>query len=284
MSLYLRMSHETDLVRDEQNRLDGLTATVRPNGQTVKDVDGTSHTLRRFDKRNMRDYKPKGGAGDWEDYLRDQFGMKAGSQETQFRYGFNEGSGKGLAANRSMSGRVRNSLLNTFKDKKFYSGVATEFYRQLDDQFGDDARFVVKTKRGDRAVDAYRLVDTYLDQLRANPEDIRVIGGGQDGRTVGEVLGVAKGEDAAIGHVKSSKAGGKTGGEYGEKVKDAEKEAKKKQKGDSGRVEIMPDPWLKQFFQFRTSGSAYEAYSNGLPPASSGVTPSESRYQTGTNN
>ena len=294
MPMFLRMAYgDVNFIKEDERRIKGLTETVRAGDGKVVDQYGDKHDLRRRLTRSSgssttrwapTDKRAQKSHDEWNDYLRDQFGMKDGSSQGEFDTSFNEGSGKGWAANRSMSGRVRNSLLNTFKDKGFYSGIGRNFYEQFDDQFGDDARFVVKTKKGDRAVDGYRLVETYLDQLRADPNSIRVIGGsgGADGKTVGEVLGTPTGEKGV--KVKSDHAGGKTGGEYGEKVSEAQKEAGKNRKDSKGTVEIIADPWLKQFFSLRTGGSAYEAFSNGLPPASSGVTPSESRWWTGTNN
>lgn len=293
MPMFLRMAYgDVNFIKEDERRIKGLTETVRAgDGKEVVDQYGDKHDLRRRLTRSsgssrMRpaiDKRAQKSHDEWNDYLRDQFGMKDGSSQGEFDTSFNEGSGKGFAANRSMSGRVRNSLLNTFKDKGFYSGIGRNFYEQLDDQFGDDARFVVKTKHGDRAVDAYRLVETYLDQLRADPNSIRVIGGerGADGKTVGEVLGTPTGEKGF--KVKSDHAGGKTGGEYGEKVSEAQKEAGKNRKDSKGTVEIIADPWLKQFFSVRTGGSAYQAYSYGNTPGSAATSSAEDLYTTGTN-
>ena len=44
----------------------------------------------------------------------------------------------------------------------------------------------------------------------------------------------------------------------------------------------MAEPWLRDLFRFRTSGSAYESYSYGMPPPPSSQTPAEDRYTSGT--
>ena len=297
MSMFMQMGFGgVNFEEQEADRISAITQTVEAGDRNVVGRGGKRYNIGSGGSRGitpgvrgMGTSKNELGdtkAGvqfnkDMTKFLRDQFLMDEGSQKYEFEHGFNEGSGKGpFAKDRDRRTRLRNSLLNSAMDTGRYNSVGGAIWQDWD-QFGDDARFVVKVpgKNGteERAVDAYELAEYYGDQMQNRPEDIRIIGGKNAGKTVGQVLGVEQG-DKSVKITSSTKGPAK-----GEKVSEAEKDAEKKADKSSGKVEIVPDPWLRQFFQFRTSGSAYDAYLNGMPPESSATSPSSDRYTTGTN-
>lgn len=201
-------------------------------------------------------------------FVEEELGYKLSDndQQRQFARGKVD-EGKGRAGNRrSTSDQFRNALVNRVaKGQQVTSGMM-KLYEARDDL--SDSRFVVQTDDGERSVEYGELVRYYADQIKANPEKIKIQGGRYGGMDLYQAFGISpSGGKARTAGVKAH---------HGVSVDEGAKRVKGKNKGD-GKVEIYLTDEARRIIGINPSGIAQEARSAGVQPPSNASTPSESR-------
>lgn len=196
------------------------------------------------------------------------YNLADNDQQRQFARGKVD-EGKGRPGNRrSTSDQFRNALVNRVSQGKEITAGMMQLYEARDDL--SDSRFVVQTKGGEeRSVEYGELVRYYADQIKANPDTIKIQGGRYAGMDLYQAFGIAPtGGKARTAGVEA---------QHGVSVDEGAKKVKDKGGKGDGKVEIYLTDEARRLIGINASGSAQEARAAGVQPPSNASTPPETR-------